>query len=114
MDFRSDIEFFNNIDVAITICDKDFTIIYMNEKATKTFEQYGFLIGKNLLDCHNNNSREILQKMMKNGEKNTYTILKNGIKKLIHQTPWYKDGKIAGLVEFSIEIPQDMKHFNRN
>jgi transcriptional regulator with PAS, ATPase and Fis domain len=114
MDIKGNIEVFNDIDVSITICDKNFTIIYMNEKAKKTFEKYGFLIGKNLLNCHNNNSKEILQRLIEHGEKNTYTILKNGIKKLIHQTPWYKDGKVAGLIEFSIEIPDDMKHFNRN
>ena len=33
--------------------------------------------------------------------------------KLIYQTPWYKDGVFAGLVEMSLEIPADMPHFVR-
>ncbi len=105
---------FENIDVAITICNKEFEIIYMNEKSKKTFEKYGNRIGENLLECHNENSKKIINRMMEDGIQNTYTILKNGLKKLIHQTPWYKDGQIAGLIEFSIEIPAEMKHFDRN
>lgn len=107
-------EVFDNIDVAITVCDIDFTIVYMNKKAIKTFEKYGNRIGKNLLDCHNENSKETIKKMLENGEKNTYTISKDGKKKLIHQTPWYKDNKVAGLIEFSIELPNEIKHFDRN
>lgn len=32
---------------------------------------------------------------------------------MIYQSPWYKDGKFAGLVELSIEIPTEMAHFVR-
>jgi hypothetical protein len=46
-------------------------------------------------------------------EKNVYTIEKNGVKKLIFQSPWYKDGKYAGLVELSLEIPFELPHFVR-
>ena len=42
-----------------------------------------------------------------------YDVFKNGVKKLIYQTPWMKDGKPAGLVEISLEIPFDMPHFVR-
>jgi hypothetical protein len=57
--------------------------------------------------------------MIANGESNSYTISKNGVKKLIHQTPWYKIGKdgngktIGGLVEVSIVLPDEMPHFVR-
>lgn len=112
--YNKDIDFLKEIDVAITVCDKDFTIVYMNNKAKKTFEKYGDCIGKNLLNCHNDNSKKMLKKMMELGEKNTYTILKEGIKKIIHQTPWYKDGEVAGLIELSIEIPEEMKHHDRD
>ena len=47
------------------------------------------------------------------GDTNTYSISKNGLKKIIHQTPWRRDGKIAGLVEFSIVLPADMPHYDR-
>jgi hypothetical protein len=38
----------------------------------------------------------------------------NGKKKLIYQAPWYdNDGKVAGLVEISLLIPEDMPHYRR-
>jgi len=113
MDFNN-LKFFNEIDCAITICDENFIIMYMNDKAKKTFEKYGNCIGKSLLNCHNENSVNLIKKMITNGEKNIYTISKDGIKKLIYQTPWYNNGKIAGLIEFSFEIPDNIQHFNRN
>jgi len=51
---------------------------------------------------------------MDGSETNVYTIEKAGIKKMIYQTPWYQNGKVAGLVEISIEIPFDMPHFIRS
>jgi hypothetical protein len=46
--------------------------------------------------------------------KNVYTIEKNGVKKLIYQSPWYKDGEYAGFVEISLEIPLEIPHFVRS
>jgi hypothetical protein len=43
-------------------------------------------------------------------EKNVYTIEKNGVKKLIYQSPWYYNGEYAGFVELSLEIPFEMEH----
>jgi hypothetical protein len=31
-----------------------------------------------------------------------------------HQTPWLKDGRYAGFVEMSLEIPAQMPHFVRD
>ena len=49
-----------------------------------------------------------------NPELNAYTIEKNGIKKLIYQTPWFMDGKFSGLVEISLPLPEELPHFIRN
>jgi transcriptional regulator with PAS, ATPase and Fis domain len=100
---------------AITVCNTEGIIIEMNDKAIKTFEDDGGenLIGTNLLDCHPEPSRSEVKKLLKSQQKNVYTIEKNSIKKLIYQTPWFKDGKYAGLVEFSLEIPNEMPHFIR-
>ena len=102
--------FFSELDTAITVCDREGIILYMNEKAFKTFEKYGGmdLIGKNIFDCHNPNSCMIIKKLIKEDVNNTYTITKNNRKKLIHQTPWYQDGKVMGLIEFSLELPENM------
>jgi hypothetical protein len=87
----------------------------MNDKAAKTFEQDGGykLIGSNVLDCHSSPSREKLATLLQSREKNVYTIEKNGVKKLIYQSPWYQNGQYAGFVEMSLEIPFELPHFVR-
>ncbi len=101
---------------AVTICDVDGVILAMNEKAIKTFEKDGgaALIGTNLIDCHPEPSRSKVKRMLVTRESNSYTIEKNGTKKLIYQQPWYEEGEYRGLVELSLEIPQEMPHFVRN
>jgi transcriptional regulator with PAS, ATPase and Fis domain len=103
------------LNIAITIMDAEGTIIYMNDKSAKTFEKDGGknLIGKNLDSCHTERSNQIISKLLNNKETNAYTIEKNGVKKLIYQTPWYENEKCMGLVEFSLEIPFEMPHFLR-
>ncbi len=100
---------------AVTICDTEGTIIYMNDKAASMFSKDGGynLIGTSLFDCHSEQSNEIIKNLMIENKSNSYTIEKNGIKKLIHQSPWYENGKLKGLVEISIEIPFEMPHHKR-
>ena len=105
----------DGIDVAVTLCDRDGIIVYMNERSALTFAKEGgrALLGKNLMDCHPDAARQKIRSLMETGTSNSYTIEKNGIKKLIHQEPWFKDGRMAGLVEFSIVIPFSLPHFVR-
>jgi len=100
---------------AITVCDRQGIIVEMNDKAAKSFQDDGGydLIGKNLLGCHPEPSRTKLKELLDSQKTNVYTIEKKGVKKLIYQAPWYKDGEYAGLVEFSLEIPFEMPHFIR-
>ena len=100
---------------AVTVCDGDFTIIYMNDKAAKSFEGQGgkSLLGSDLMACHKERSKQIMRNILASGVPNAYTIEKKGVKKFIYQAPWKKDGKIAGLVELSMEIPFDLPHFVR-
>ena len=108
-------DFFTELDSAITVCDKDGVILFMNEKACKTFEKYGGreLIGKSLFDCHNQDSCEIINKLLEEDISNTYTVTRDKMKKLIHQTPWYKDGKVMGLIEFSVDLPEEVPNHDR-
>lgn len=106
------------VSFAVTVCDCEGFIIYANDKSKETFAGYGELMGKNLKECHPPKAWETILGMIKNGESNSYTISKNGLKKLIHQTPWYKIGNggdkvTGGLVEVSIVLPGDMPHFDR-
>jgi PAS domain S-box-containing protein len=101
---------------AITVCDEEGIILEMNDKAAKGFEGQGGreLIGSNVLDCHPDSARPKAERLLAAKEKNVYTIEKDGIKKLIYQSPWYKNGQYAGFVELSLEIPFEMPHFVRS
>jgi hypothetical protein len=101
---------------AITVCDPDGIILAMNDKAAGTFEKDGGyqLIGTNMIDCHPDPARSKVERLLAVHTPNIYTIEKNGIKKLIYQSPWYKDGGYAGFVELSLEIPFEMPHFIRD
>lgn len=101
---------------AVTVCDRDFTIIYMNDKSAKTFAKWGgeALLGKSLEGCHKPESIATMRRILETGEPNVYTIEKEGQKKLIYQAPWRKEGVIAGLVELSLVLPAEMPHFKRS
>ncbi len=51
---------------SIVICDLKHTIVYMNPAAISNYEKRGglSLIGKNLLDCHNSDSSEMIIKIV--------------------------------------------------
>ena len=50
-------EWANEMNCAVTVCDTEGVILYMNEKACRTFAKHGSLIGKNLFDCQIRNRR---------------------------------------------------------
>jgi transcriptional regulator with PAS, ATPase and Fis domain len=106
----------DTIPAAITVCDIDGIISYMNEASQQLFEKDGgkALLGKSLFDCHSPASVEQIKTMLSSGITNTYTIQKKGKKKMILQVPYEQDGVCAGLVEISFEIPQEIPHHIRD
>lgn len=100
---------------AITVCDADGIILEMNDNAARTFEKDGgaSLVGRNMLDCHPEPARGKTERLLAARQMNVYTIEKNGVKKFIFQSPWYKDGQYSGFVEVSLEIPFELPHFVR-
>ena len=100
---------------SITVCDPAGIILEMNARAAETFAKDGgkALVGTSLLDCHPEPARSKLLHMLETRQTNTYTIEKNGVKKLIHQAPWYENGEYCGFVELSIVIPLELPHFVR-
>ena len=112
----NELDWIKEFPAAITVCDANGILLAMNDKAAKTFEKDGgySLVGSNMHDCHPPHARAKTQVLLAEREKNVYTIEKNGIKKLIYQSPWYQDGKYAGFVELCLEIPLDMPHFVRS
>ena len=105
-------DYFKEVNLAVTICDKEGKILEMNDKSRKTFLKPGQedLIGKNVLDCHPEPAHSLLADMLQNPRTNVYTIEKKGVKKLIYQTPWYVEGEFMGLMDLSMEIAFEMKH----
>jgi transcriptional regulator with PAS, ATPase and Fis domain len=106
----------DELSVAITVCDKDGTILEMNQKFAASFSKEGGyqLIGKNLFECHSQESVNKIHELITKEKTNVYTIEKNGVKKLIYQSPWFDSGELKGLVELTFEIPFDMPHFIRS
>ncbi len=101
--------------IAVTVCDREGRILEMNNKACRVFAKDGGskLIGTSVLDCHPEPAKSKLKQLLETGAENCYTTEKNGVKKLICQTPWFKDERYMGIVELQIEIPFNMPHFQR-
>ena len=102
--------------VAITVCDRDATVVAMNERSKATFAKDGggALVGRSLFGCHGGASAELIRALIAENRTNAYTIEKDGVRKLIYQTPWYRDGAVAGLVELSLPLPEAMPHYVRS
>jgi len=100
---------------AITVSDLDGIILEMNDRAAADYADRGgrALIGTNMLACHPEPARTRVRELLEARRKNIYTIEKNGIRKLIYQSPWFESGTCRGFVELSLEIPVEMPHFIR-
>jgi transcriptional regulator with PAS, ATPase and Fis domain len=103
------------LDANVIVCDAEGIIIYMNETAIRNYEKDGgaALLGRNLTDCHNEDSIRKIREIMTTHQKNVYTIEKRGSKKIIYQAPWMEGDEFKGIVELSLEIPFEMPHFLR-
>ncbi|HMF34614.1 MAG TPA: PAS domain-containing protein [Candidatus Lokiarchaeia archaeon] len=103
------------IDASIIVTDKDGIIIEMNDAAIRSYEKDGGadLIGQNVLDCHPEDARQKLEDLMQAKISNSYSIEKNGVKKIVQQMPWFVGGEFQGMVEIVFQIPFDLPHFIR-
>jgi transcriptional regulator with PAS, ATPase and Fis domain len=100
----------------VTVCDPSGIILAMNEKSAEHYSEEGGmqLVGTNLLECHPEPARSKVKKMLDAQQVNIYSIEKNGIKKLVYQTPWFENGQYGGFIELVLEIPFEMPHFIRD
>lgn len=105
----------NEINAAVTICDTEGIIVYMNETSEQVFKNDGGkeLIGKSLFDCHPEPALKKVKELLSNHSTNVYTIEKNGKKKIIYQSPWYNEKTVGGMIELSFELPTEIQHFVR-
>ena len=113
---RSDFSWFEEIPCSVTVCDRKYKIVYMNDRAAQVHKEDGgkALVGTNLMDCHPPKAQKKLRDVMNSGQPNVYTTEKGGVKKQIFQCQWKERGRVAGLVELSFEVPWDMLHHKRD
>jgi hypothetical protein len=52
--------------------------------------------------------------MLASGKPNVYTIEKDGVRKLVYQSPWYEGGAYRGLVEVAVILPFVVPHLGRD
>ena len=107
-------QYFKEVPFAVTISDKEGKIVEMNEKSVKTFVKDGkSIIGNSLYDCHPGPAQEKLKALYEKHNVNAYTVEKNGIRKLIYQSPWFENDEFMGYVELSLELPEHLPNYVR-
>ena len=101
---------------AVTLCDARGVIIAMNATAARQFADRGGrkLLGQSLIDCHPEPARSRVERLLREPQRNVYTVEKAGVRTLIYQAPWLEGGQFAGLIELSLEMPSEVPHFNRD
>ncbi len=111
MEIPAEYDWSEELDCAVTLCDRQGTVLYQNARSRAV---NGEVRGRSLIPCHNERSRAIIAQLLAGGGTNAYTIEKRGVRKLIYQTVWRSKGEVCGLVEFSLEIPSEMPHYIRS
>ena len=108
---------------SVVICNFEHEIVYMNPAAVENYSKWGgaALVGKSLLNCHNQASRETIDKVMRwfmeseennmiftfhneKQNKDVYMVaLRDAEKKLIgyYEKHEYRDREIAGRYDFT-------------
>ncbi len=99
---------------AVTAADAEGVIRYMNRRARETYRKHGDLVGKSLYDCHGERAAGIIRRLLAEGGTNAYTIEKEGLRKMIYQTATTDaDGRVTGIVEVSMVIPEELPYYVR-
>jgi transcriptional regulator with PAS, ATPase and Fis domain len=103
--------------VALVICDRKGMLTYLNDAAAAMYAPFGgyALLGKSVFDgCHKQQaSNDKMIEIMETRKPHTYSIERDGVKRLIHQMPHIIDDEVIGIVELAIVIPFEMPHFVR-
>ncbi|MFP7753525.1 PAS domain-containing protein [Thermodesulfobacteriota bacterium B35] len=110
MNSRQDFDWTGDYPAAITVCDRQGTIIAMNRAAAENFRRYGGrkLIGRSLYACHSAASGKTIRRMLEREQGSTYITDNGRRKRLVQQVPWYRHGSFAGLVETIIDLPAEL------
>ena len=111
-----DLSWVEQLGASVTVTDAAGTIVAMNASSRAGFAADGgaALVGTSVFSCHPEPALTELRRLYETREPNHYTIRKGDRKKIIHQLPWYREGRFAGFVEISIPIPDELPHFDRD
>lgn len=101
---------------AVTVADTEGVIVALNHRAEEMFAKDGgaALVGRSLFDCHPEHANETIRRLLAERASNAYTVEKRGERKLIYQAPWFRDGRFAGLLELSLDLPAKMPNIVRD
>lgn len=101
---------------AVTVSDIEGTIVALNRRAAEMFAEDGgaALVGRSLFDCHPEHANETIRRLLHDRASNVYTVEKRGKRKLIYQAPWFRDGRFAGLLELTLDLPAEMRNIVRD
>jgi len=113
---RVKLEWFDQLPCSVTVCDRKYRILYLNDRSAEINAKEGGqrLVGKDLLACHPPEAKRKLRQVMASGRPNIYTIERAGVHKIIYQDHWRKNGVRRGLVEITFELPKKVPHFVRD
>ena len=91
---------------AVVICNLEHEIIYMNPAAIKNYEKWGGdkLISNSLMECHNPNSREMIEKVVNwfaadESHNLVYTYHNEKQNKDVYMVALREEGKLIGYYE---------------
>jgi transcriptional regulator with PAS, ATPase and Fis domain len=100
----------------ISVCDENGKIMALNNQEAEYFKDQGGLklIGTSLYDCHSEESVKMIKAMNELQEQRVYLAEENGQREQVIQSPWYRDGKFAGLVEISVEVQGEIPLIKRD
>jgi len=113
---RVPLEWFENLPCAVTVCDRNYTILYVNQATAEANAERGGkeLVGRSLLDCHPPRARRLLRKVMDSGEPHIFTSERNGRKKMVYEAHWRRDGEVGGMIEVSFQLPRKVRNLAKD
>lgn len=110
-------DWIKDFSVAVVICDRKGVLTYLNDAAAEMYAHAGgyALLGKSIMEgCHKQQaSNDKMIEIMETRKPYTYSIERNGVKRLIHQMPHIINDEVVGIVEVAIIVPFDIPHFVR-
>jgi sensor histidine kinase regulating citrate/malate metabolism len=110
-------DWIKDVSAAVVICDRKGVLTYLNDAAAAMYAPFGgyALLGKSVMEgCHKQkSSNDKMFEIMETRKPHTYSIERNGIKRLIHQMPHVVNGEVIGIIELAIIVPFEIPHFVR-